>query len=256
MLSAKDLGGLMAMMPAFATDNAADIRATSTVDMAKLHKGVDRMIRDGANVMAAAGSFGEFHTLLPDEFEVLANETVAAAKKRVPVFIGTTSLNSREVVQKMKIVEKSGADGVLLGVPFYFPSTVDNAVRFYREIGEMFPKLNIMIYHNPTLHNIKIPVEAFVEITKNPAVIGMKDSHRDMPEFLKLHAHRARQDEHLRDADAVFQSGRPGAAGFWSIDAWMGPWPQLALRDAVARGDREAGGRHHARSAAAARRAR
>ena len=73
----------------------------------------------------------------------------AAAKKRVPVFVGTTSLNSREVVQKMKVVEKSGADGVLLGVPFYFPSTVDNAVRFYREIGEMFPKLNIMIYHNP-----------------------------------------------------------------------------------------------------------
>ena len=39
MLSAKDIGGLMAMMPAFATDNAADIRATSTVDVAKLHKG-------------------------------------------------------------------------------------------------------------------------------------------------------------------------------------------------------------------------
>jgi 4-(2-carboxyphenyl)-2-oxobut-3-enoate aldolase len=28
-----------------------------------------------------------------------------------------------------------------------------------------------------------------------------------------------------------------GATGFWSIDAWMGPWPQFALRDAVARGD-------------------
>ena len=31
-----------------------------------------------------------------------------------------------------------------------------------------------------------------------------------------------------------------GAAGFWSIDAWMGPWPHLALRDAVKRGDLEA----------------
>ena len=28
-----------------------------------------------------------------------------------------------------------------------------------------------------------------------------------------------------------------GAAGFWSIDAWMGPWPLFALRDAVKRGD-------------------
>jgi hypothetical protein len=28
-----------------------------------------------------------------------------------------------------------------------------------------------------------------------------------------------------------------GAPGFWSFDCWMGPWPQLALRDAVARDD-------------------
>jgi hydratase-aldolase len=239
MLSAKDLGGLMAMMPAFATDNAADINATSTVDVGRLHHGVDRMIRDGANVMAAAGSFGEFHTLLPDEFSVLAHETVAAAKKRVPVFIGTTSLNSREVVQKMKVAEKSGADGVLLGVPFYFPSTVDNAVRFYRDIGAMFPKLNIMIYHNPTLHNIKIPVEAFVEITKNPAVIGMKDSHREVPEFLKLmRTVRGKMSVFVMQTQ-YFNFADHGAGGFWSIDAWMGPTPQLALRDAVARGDRK-----------------
>jgi hydratase-aldolase len=239
MLSAKDIGGLMAMMPAFATDNAADINARATVDVGRLHKGVDRMISDGANVMAAAGSFGEFHTLLPDEFAVLANETVAAAKKRVPVFIGTTSLNSREVVAKMKVVEKSGADGVLLGVPFYFPSTVDNAVRFYRDIGAMFPKLNIMIYHNPTLHNIKIPVEAFVEITKNPAVIGMKDSHREIPEFLKLMRTVKGKMSVFVMQTQYFNLADHGAAGFWSIDAWMGPWPQLALRDAVARGDRK-----------------
>jgi dihydrodipicolinate synthase/N-acetylneuraminate lyase len=31
-----------------------------------------------------------------------------------------------------------------------------------------------------------------------------------------------------------------GAAGLWSIDAWMGPWPYFALRDAVQRGDIEA----------------
>jgi dihydrodipicolinate synthase/N-acetylneuraminate lyase len=238
-LSAKDIHGLMAMMPAFATDNAADINATSTIDVGRLHQGLDRMIRDGANVIAAAGSFGEFHTLLPDEFSVLTNETVAAAKKRAPVFIGVTSLHSREVVQKMRVVEQSGADGVLLGVPFYFPSTVANAVRFFREIGEMFPSLNIMIYHNPVLHNIKIPVEAFTEITKNPAVIGMKDSHRDLAEFLKLQQIARGKMSIFVMQTQYFAMAELGAAGFWSIDAWMGPWPQLALRDAIARGDTE-----------------
>ncbi len=139
MLTANEVGGLMAMMPAFATDNAGDINATSTVDVARLHHGLDRMIRDGANVIATTGSFGECHTLLPDEFRTLAHESIIVVKKRVPLFIGVTSVNSREAVAKIKMIEGSGADGILLGVPYYFPSSLGNAIRFYKDIGEMFP---------------------------------------------------------------------------------------------------------------------
>jgi 4-hydroxy-tetrahydrodipicolinate synthase len=240
MLSAKDIGGLMAMMPAFATDNAADINATATVDVGRLHHGLDRMIRDGANVIATTGSFGEFHTLLPDEFRTIAHEAAALVKKRVPLFIGCVALNSREVVQRIKSIEHCGADGILLGVPFYFPSTVDNALRFFRDIGELFPKLNIMIYHNPALHHVTLPVEAFHEITKNKAVIGIKDSHRDAPNFLKLQKVIAGKISTFVLQTQYFDYAEMGASGFWSIDAWMGPWPQLALRDAVKRGDRAA----------------
>jgi hydratase-aldolase len=102
MLTANEVGGLMAMMPAFATDNAGDINATSTVDVARLHHGLDRMIRDGANVIATTGSFGECHTLLPDEFRTLAHESVIVVNKRVPLFIGVTSVNSREAWRRSR----------------------------------------------------------------------------------------------------------------------------------------------------------
>ena len=161
MLGASDIGGLMAMMPAFATDDAADIHATSTVDVARLRQGLDRMIRDGVNIIATTGSFGECHTLLPDEFRTLAHETVAVVNKRVPLFIGVTSVNSREAVAEDPEIENSGADGMLLGVPYYFPSSVENAIRFYRDIGEMFPKLNIMIYHNPGAPSRDAPGRGF-----------------------------------------------------------------------------------------------
>jgi dihydrodipicolinate synthase/N-acetylneuraminate lyase len=237
MLSASDLSGLMAMMPAFATDNAADIHATATVDVGRLHRGLERMISDGADVIATTGSFGECHTLMPDEFRTLAHETVTAVKKRVPLFIGVTSVNSREAVQKIRLVDGSGADGILLGVPYYFPSSVENAVRLYRDIGEMFPKLNIMIYHNPALHHVTLPVAAFTEIMKNPAVVAMKDSHRSPEEFVELQKLvRGRICVLVHQGQYATYAGL-GASGFWSIDAWMGPWPQLALRDAVGRGD-------------------
>ena len=240
MLTAKDLGGLMAMMPAFATDDAADVRATATVDIGKLHHGLDRMIRDGANVIATTGSFGECHTLLPGEFRTLAHESGAVVKKRVPLFIGVTSVNSRETVEKMKALDGSGADGVLVGVPYYFPSSVENAVRFYRDIGEMFPKLNIMIYHNPALHHVTIPVDAVAAIAKNPAVVAMKDSHRSPQEFVELQKLTGGKISVFVQQGQYATYSPLGAAGLWSIDAWMGPWPQLALRDAIKRDDIEA----------------
>jgi hydratase-aldolase len=198
------------------------------------------MIRDGANIIATTGSFGECHTLLPDEFRTLAHESVAVVKKRVPLFIGVTSVNSREAVHKIKMIENSGADGLLLGVPYYFPSSLENAIRFYRDIGEMFPKLNIMIYHNPALHHVTLPVEAFKEITKNPAVVAMKDSHRSPQEFAELQKIIRGKMNVLVFQGQYATYAALGAAGFWSIDAWMGPWPHLALRDAVKRGDLEA----------------
>lgn len=237
MISSNDLKGLMAMMPAFATDDAADINATNTVSVERMEKGLDRMIRDGADVIAAAGSFGEFHTLLPNEFETLTRAASDITKQRVPLFVGATSLNTREAIAKLKVVSQTKADGVLLGVPFYFPSSPGNVIRFYRDIAEMFPKLGIMIYHNPPLHNVKLHLPIMEQILKIPSVVGMKDSHREPLEFIKLM-------EMTKGKMSVFcnqwqyMAFQPlGAPGFWSIDSWMGPWPLFALRDAMARGD-------------------
>ncbi|SRR5579883_595820 len=237
MLTAQDLHGVMAMMPAFATPDAADIRAKDTVAVDNLKAAVDRIIGDGIDVIATTGSFGEFHTLLPEEFETLTRATIEAVGQRVPLFIGVTSLNSREVVRKMEIARDAGAVGVLLGVPFYFPSTVDNALRFYQEIGEMFPTLNIMIYHNPDLHHVRLPVEAFRRIVENPRVIGMKDSHRTTRSFMELQRIIRGKISAFVIAGQYFSYAPLGAAGFWSYECWMGPAPVLRLRDAMAAGD-------------------
>src|SRR5437660_12358675 len=117
MLAASDLGGMMAMMPAFATDEGNDIRATNTVSVERLRAGLDRMVRDGANVIATTGSFGECHALLPAEFATLARESAEVVRRRVPLLIGVTSVNARETVEKMRVVASTAADGGLLGAP-------------------------------------------------------------------------------------------------------------------------------------------
>jgi 4-(2-carboxyphenyl)-2-oxobut-3-enoate aldolase len=241
MVSAKDVQGVMAMMPAFATRNAGDLNATATIDVDNLQSSVDRIIQDGVDIITTTGSFGECYNLFWDEFRTLASATVEAVKKRVPVFIGSTSPNPREVVQRLKFVQDIGADGTLLGVPYYDAQPPDYITEFYRQIGEMFPNLGILIYHNPVNHKVKIPVSVFHKLVQVPNIVGIKYSHRDTREFVSLQKIIRGKISVLTNQAQMFPFYRMGAAGCWSIDAWMGPWPVLYLRNLLREGrDEEA----------------
>lgn len=239
MVSAQELKGILAMMPAFATPDATDIRATQTIAVDNLKEGVDKIIRDGIDAIATTGTYGECYNLLWEEFRTLAAATVEAVKKRVPLFIGCTSPNPREVVQKMKFVDELGADGVLLGVPYYETLTVPNAVRFYRDIAELFPKLAILIYHNPENHKFTIPVKAFHELVQVPTIVGMKDSHRTTQAFMELARIVGGKISVFVNQTQLHPYYELGAAGCWSTEVWMGPWPVIYLREVVKRGERE-----------------
>ncbi len=239
MLRAQDMKGVMAMMPAFTTPDGASPSATDTINTAECERAVDRIIRDGVDVIATMGSFGECHTLLWEEQKKLAETTIAAARRRVPVIIGCTSLNTRETLRKMEFAAAAGADGVLCGVPFYFPSTVDNAVQFYHDIADAFPQLGIVIYHNPPLHHVTLPVAAFEKLVTRPNIVAMKDSHRTPLQFIQLMNIVKDKISVLCNQSQAYPFVQMGGAGCWSINAWLGPWPVLHLRDAWRAGDWE-----------------
>ena len=239
MLTAKDVGGVMGMMPAFATDDATDINATQTIAVDNLAGGVDRIIKDGIDVISTTGTYGECYNLLWEEFQTITAAAVDAVGKRVPLFIGVTSPNPREVVQKMNFVKETAADGVLLGVPYYETLPVDDAIRFYHDIADMFPTLNILIYHNPGNHKFTLPVGAFKELVKKPSIVGMKDSHRTTTAFMNLQRITPGRISVFVNQTQLHPYYGMGAAGCWSTEVWMGPWPILHLRNLVRRGEND-----------------
>ena len=239
MLTREDVHGVMGMMPAFATPDASEMTAVSTVDVDNLADGVDRIIKDGIDVIATTGSFGECYNLLWGEYVTLIHASIEAVDKRVPLFLGCTSTNPREVVQKMKVIQDAGGEGVLLGVPYYDQSSVPNAIRFYHDVAALFPKMAILIYHNPENHKFTIPVAAFTKLVESPNIIGMKDSHRDTRAFIQLRKIISGKISVMVNQAQMYPFVAMGAAGCWSIDAWMGPWPVLYLRDLIERGENE-----------------
>ena len=195
MVSAKDVQGVMAMMPSFSTKDAGDLTAKNTIDVDNLKAGVDKMINDGIDVITTTGSFGECYNLSWDEYKTLAAAAVDAVKKRVPLFVGATSPNVREVVERLKFVQDIGADGTLLGVPYYDAQSPEYMADFYTQIAEMFPKLAFLIYHNPVNHKVKIPVSVFprlVKCSEHRRHEGQPSRHPRVP---PVDGHHPRQDQ-------------------------------------------------------------
>ena len=237
--AASELSGIMGMMPAFAADNAGDMMATDTVDVDHLQAGLDRVIKDGVHNIATTGTFGQVWNLLPAEWETLVRASIEAVDNRIPLFLGVTSPNPRDVAQKMKFVRDAGGQGVLVGVPYYYKLPIRDVVSFYKSIGELFPELSIMIYHNPPNHRVHIPVYAFNELVNVPNIICMKDSHRTPLEFQRLHDIIHGKIAHFVNMTMLYPYYQLGASGCWSHAIWSGPWPVLAAYDAVVNGDNE-----------------
>jgi dihydrodipicolinate synthase/N-acetylneuraminate lyase len=122
-------------------------------------------------------------------------------------------------------------------VPYYDAQSPEYMADFYTQIAEMFPRLGFLIYHNPVNHKVKIPVSVFPRLVQCPNIVGMKDSHRDTREFVRLMEIIRGKISVMTNQAQMFPYYRMGSAGCWSIDAWMGPWPVLHLRNLCRRDD-------------------
>jgi len=232
-----ELRGICGMMPAFSTPDAGSLTATDTVDVNNLRDGLNRVIEDGVGLIATTGTFGQTWNLFYEEFQTLVKASLEAVNNRVPLMLGVTSANPRDVVRRMRFVREAGGQGVLLGLPHYEPLPVADIATFYREMAEMFPDLSIMIYHNPVNHHVHIPVHVFQELVQIPSIVAMKDSHRSVLEFQKLHSVIHGKIAHFVNQTQLYPYYEMGASGCWSHHIWAGIWPVLRLLQAVEAGD-------------------
>ena len=124
------------------------------------------MIDDGVDVVATTGSFGECHTLSMEEFDDARHTSAEIAKGRIPLFVGVTSLNTREVIRKdedRREDERAGRPrrrAVLL--PGFSGDGDPVLPRHRRSVSE----LGIMVYHNPPCHNITLKLPIMEELLK------------------------------------------------------------------------------------------
>lgn len=244
-ITGRDMKGVMAYPPTPALPGAERVDAVDTIDIAASERMIRQLISDGVDAIALNGTLGEMATLTLDEwktFAVCVAETARAIDPDFPLFIGTTTLNTRDTVARMRFLADLGVTGTLLGRPMWGEMVAPVMERFYRDVAGAVPELAIVVYDNTAAFRGIIPRRVYKTLVELPQVVAVKYAggasvgfryHNDM-------AHTGTSFPLMSIETDWFPAwemyGEELVGMTWSSTTAMGPGPVLELRDALQQG--------------------
>jgi len=240
-LRVEDIQGVYAIIPTPARPGSESWQVEDTVDADEIARVVDQLIKDGVSGILSLGTLGECATLTWDEHKKVIATIAEAARKRVPVITGTTSLNTRDTIMKTRYARDVGADGVMNGVPMWCAPSDATIVRYYQDLAEACPDMAIFVYDNPQAFKFNLTPPIWGKLAEIPQVVGSKFS-LNLNGYLPIL--RAVQN-HIRilPIDMMmypsYRLSPEQTVACWSSSSSCGPAPVLALVEALRHGEVE-----------------
>jgi len=235
LMTIDEVQGAWTIMPTPAKPGAEDWRARDTVDLDETARAVDALIEAGANAVMGLGTLGECATLTWSEKKAFIATAVEAARGRVPVFMGTTTLNTRDTIEHTRYAADVGVSGTMLGMPMWCMASTAVAVQFYRDVAQACPDMAICIYANPEAFRYDYPAAFWAQVADIPQIITAK--YLGLGTLLRDIGASRRRIRFLPINNDYYGAARMDpefCTAFWSGGAVCGPAVVTVLRDEVA----------------------
>lgn len=123
------------------------------------------------------GTTGESFSISNEQKSILVKATIDAADKKVPVYAGVSSNSIHEAIENSNLYAQMGVDAVVAHLPFYFPITNENMVKWFKQLADNID-CPLILYNNPFTTNISLPLEVTEELSYHKNIVGVKDSER------------------------------------------------------------------------------
>jgi 4-hydroxy-tetrahydrodipicolinate synthase len=146
------------------------------IDWSALDALVDAQVAGGVAGLVPCGTTGESPTLSHEEHAQVVERTVKRASRRVQVIAGAGSNSTREAVDLAVHAERSGADGVMVVVPYYNKPTQEGLYRHFVEVASRV-RVPVVVYNVPSRSVVDLAPETLVRICESaPNVVAVKEA--------------------------------------------------------------------------------
>ncbi|NLZ75200.1 MAG: 4-hydroxy-tetrahydrodipicolinate synthase [Erysipelotrichia bacterium] len=146
-----------------------------TLNEEELRHQVDRLIAAGVHGIFVLGTNGENYTMEFAEKVKIMEIVINQAKHRIPVFVGTGCVTTKETLALSKKAQELGADYLSIISPWFAQNTQEGLYEHFATVAKEV-NLPIVIYNMPARTGINIDYKTMEKLAKLKNIVGIKDS--------------------------------------------------------------------------------
>lgn len=146
-----------------------------TLNEAELRNQVERMVAAGVHGIFTLGTNGENYAMDFGEKVRVMEIVIRQAARRVPVYVGTGCVTTRETAALTRKAAELGADCASVVSPWFAASTQEGLYRHYRAAAEA-ADLPVLVYNMPARTGVNVHYTTMARLAELPNIVGIKDS--------------------------------------------------------------------------------
>jgi 4-hydroxy-tetrahydrodipicolinate synthase len=170
-------GSIVALITPFDENNQ--------IDEEGIKKLVEFHINNGTNAIVPCGTTGESPTLTHEEHKKVIELTIKAVAGRVPVIAGTGSNSTAEALDLTASARDTGADGVLLVMPYYNKPTQKGLYMHFKTIVEQID-IPAVIYNIPSRAGVNLLPSTLAELAELKNIVAVKEASGNLEQMAEI----------------------------------------------------------------------
>jgi 4-hydroxy-tetrahydrodipicolinate synthase len=169
-------GSTVALITPFTTDGKIDIPG--------LEKLVDMHLEAETDNLCVLGTTAETSVMSMEERALVLKTIVKKAKGKIPLLVGTGTIDPVSVKKYTQQAIDLGADASLVVSPYYIKPPQRGLIRHFTEMADL--GLPVIIYNVPGRTAVNILDETIVTLAEHENIVGLKDATGDISRLTSL----------------------------------------------------------------------